>query len=72
MYVIGTTSFDECFLFQVITESHYFYTNLSLLCDFFSTAVAFFEVTVLEKSAFLIRYPHEQHSRAMLVNKGPK
>ena len=72
VYVIGTTSLDACFLFHVTTGRHYFYTNLSLICDFFSTVVAFFEVTVMKKSAFLIRYPHEQHSRTMLVNKGPK
>ena len=31
VYIIDTTSFDECFLFTVKTGRHYFYANWSLL-----------------------------------------
>ena len=44
VYIIGTTCFDECYLFYVITGKHYF----SWAC-FNPHVVAFFEAIVLKK-----------------------
>ena len=39
VYVIGVTCFDECFLFYVITESHYFLKNSIITLRTFPTAM---------------------------------
>ena len=55
VYVVGTTCFDECFLFYVITGRHYFSLKINFsLRDFFKGYVtAFFEGSVLKEVRIL-------------------
>ena len=54
LYAIGTTSFDKCFLFHVITGRHYILkkfiaTLITTLIDFYNRyVIAFFEINVLK------------------------
>ena len=63
VYVIGTTCFDECFVFYVITGRHYFSWKFIVTLRFFKCHVAAF----YERSPYFMRYPH--NNTTMLILK---
>ena len=67
MYVIGTTCFDECFLFHVITERHYFLYKFIVTQSFFATTTFLLSLKQVfwKKSVFYLRYLH--NNIAMLL-----
>ena len=61
-YVISTTCFNECFLFNVITKRLYFLKKFIVALSFFSShAVA----SCFERSPYSIRYLH--NNSTMLI-----
>ena len=54
VYIIGTTCFDECFSFYVITKRHYFSWKFIFTLDLFKRHFAtFFEANVLKEVRIL-------------------
>ena len=54
VYVIGTTCFDECFSFSVITKKHYFSWKFIVTLNFFKRHFAtFYEASVLKEVRIL-------------------
>ena len=67
MYIIDTSSFDECFLFHVITGNITFYTNLSLRRGLVQPNVgAFFKTIVLKGVRIYLRYLHNNISTMLM------
>ena len=59
VYVIGTTCFDECFLFYVITGRHYFSWKINVNLRFFLSAMLLLSLKLLfwKKSVFYALSP---------------
>ena len=54
VYIIGIACFDECFLFHVIIERHYFLYKFIVTQRFFAaTMLLFFETSVLKQLRIL-------------------
>ena len=74
VYVIGTTCFDECFLFYVISGRHYFPWKFIVILIILNPHVAtFFEASVLKEvrilSVFYIVSPQWQYDANTKVPK---
>ena len=69
VYVIGTTCFDKCFLFDVINGRHYFFYKFIIIQSFFATTMLLYSLKKVfrKKSVFYLRYL--LNNTAMLLKK---